>query len=220
MPAHFGRTRRGRAVLALAFGRICLLLGAMGRAITAAEVQTRDTVGLARWLLGKALVRTRGRRETALLITEVEAYDTERDLACHASRGRTARTETLYHAGGVWYVYFVYGMHHMLNLVTGPEGYPAAVLVRGLETIRGPGRITKALGIGRRFNGMEAGPETGLHLEDRGVHVPRRSIRATPRIGVEYAGPKWAGKPWRFYIEAPTLNPREACPWPSGIPRP
>jgi DNA-3-methyladenine glycosylase len=161
------------------------------------------------------------------MITEVEAYDSERDLACHASKGRTPRTDTLYHSGGVWYVYFVYGMHHMLNLVTGPEGYPAAVLVRGLDSIRGPGRITKALGIGRKFNGIEAAPETGLHLEDRGVEIPRRSIRATPRIGVDYAGPRWAGKRWRFFIEGetvaagrvPILYPKAACPLPSGIPR-
>lgn len=173
----------------------------MGRVITAAEVQSQDTVGIARWLLGKALVRTRGATTRALLITEVEAYDSEKDLACHASRGRTARTETLYRCGGVWYVYFVYGKHHMLNLVTGPEGYPAAVLIRGLDSICGPGRITKALNIGRNLNGVEASPETGLHLEDLGIDIPPRMIRASPRIGVDYAGPRWAGKPWRFFVE-------------------
>jgi DNA-3-methyladenine glycosylase len=173
----------------------------MGRVIRAAEVRSNDTVGIARWLLGKALVRTRGRTRRVLLITEVEAYDSERDLACHACKGRTPRTDTLYRAGGVWYVYFVYGMHHMLNLVTGPEGHPAAVLIRGLISISGPGRITKALAIGRKFNGIGALPRAGLHLEDLGLRVPRSIIRATPRIGVEYAGPLWAGKLWRFCLD-------------------
>jgi len=183
----------------------------MGRVITAAQVQSQDTVGIARWLLGKALVRTRGATARSLLITEVEAYDSEQDLACHASRGRTPRTETLYRAGGIWYVYFVYGMHHMLNLVTGPEGHPAAVLIRGLDSIRGPGRITRALKIGRNLNGIGATPEAGLHLEDRGIDFARRSIRATPRIGVEYAGPRWAGKRWRFFVEPGKVAARNAA---------
>jgi DNA-3-methyladenine glycosylase len=173
----------------------------MARIITAAEVQSRDTIGLARWMLGKALVRTHASGQSSALITEVEAYDSEKDLACHASKGRTPRTDTLYLAGGVWYVYFVYGMHHMLNLVTGPKDYPAAVLIRGLETVSGPGRLTKALGIDRSLNRIVAGPETGLHLEDPGADIPRKLIRSSPRIGVDYAGPRWAGKLWRFYLD-------------------
>jgi DNA-3-methyladenine glycosylase len=172
----------------------------MGRIIQPREVRGRGTVRLARWLLGKALVRTRRGRKESFLITEVEAYDSERDLACHASKGRTSRTETLYMAGGVWYVYFVYGMHHMLNLVTGPEGYPAAVLIRGLESISGPGRITRALGIDRRLNRLAADKSSGLHLEDIGYDVPRRFVRSSPRIGVDYAGPLWSGKKWRFNL--------------------
>lgn len=174
----------------------------MGRIIQAREVRSRGTVRLARWLLGKELVRTRGGRREAFLITEVEAYDSERDLACHASKGRTPRTETLYLAGGVWYVYLVYGMHHMLNLVTGPKGHPAAVLIRGLDPVSGPGRLTKALGIDKRLNGAAAGRASGLHLEDPGVPVPRSRIRSSPRVGVDYAGPFWAAKPWRFQLVA------------------
>jgi len=170
----------------------------MGRVITAAEVQSPGTVGLARWLIGKTLVSTRGARRVAVRITEVEAYHTERDLACHASKGRTPRTETLYGAGGIWYVYFVYGMHHMLNLVTGPKGQPSAVLIRGVESVSGPGRVTRALGIDMSFNRAAAAPSSGLHLEDDGVDIPRRLIRSSPRIGVDYAGPVWAGKRWRF----------------------
>jgi DNA-3-methyladenine glycosylase len=183
----------------------------VGRIITAEQVQSPDTVGLARWLLGKELVRTRGGRERTLRITEVEAYDSERDLACHASRGRTPRTETLYLAGGVWYVYFVYGMHHMLNLVTGPEGRPAAVLIRGLDTLSGPGRLTRALGIDLSLNRSAARPESGLHLEDAGVDIPKRLIRASPRVGVDYAGPLWAGKLWRFSLDPAAVAGRGAA---------
>jgi DNA-3-methyladenine glycosylase len=184
----------------------------MGRIIQAKEVRSRDTVRLARWLLGKALVRTRGTRRESFLITEVEAYDSERDLACHASKGRTPRTETLYLAGGVWYVYFVYGMHHMLNLVTGPEGYPAAVLIRGVEAIAGPGRVAKALGIDKLINRAAAHRASGLHLEDPGIVVPRNRIRASPRVGVDYAGPHWAGKLWRFHLVPAPEKARKPAP--------
>lgn len=91
----------------------------------------------------------------------------------------------------------------MLNLVVGPTDWPAAVLIRGLEGLSGPGRLTKALGIDRRLNGAVAEPATGLWIEDRGVRLPRGSIAATPRIGVDYAGPIWAAKPWRFVLTKP-----------------
>ncbi len=175
----------------------------MSQIIPAERWQRRSTVAHARDLLGKYLVRTGEAGATAHLITEVEAYDGERDLACHAARGRTARTGVLYEPGGVWYVYLCYGMHEMLNLVVGPRDWPAAVLIRGVDGITGPGRLTKALGIGRGLNATAALAATGLHLEDRGVWVPRSLIRATPRIGVDYAGPVWAAKPWRF-----TFDPR------------
>ena len=181
----------------------------MARLITQAELRSADPVALARWLLGKALVRTAGNRRTVHLITEVEAYDGERDLACHASKGRTARTDVLYRSGGIWYVYLCYGVHEMLNLVTGPADHPAAVLIRGVSGIAGPGRLTKRLQIDRRLNGLPAHPESGLHLEDTGLDVPRRRITAGPRVGVDYAGPVWAGKPWRFSIDADAI--------PSGI---
>ena len=163
----------------------------------------RATLAQARNLLGKYLVGPAGE---ARMITEVEAYDGERDLACHARAGRTRRTEVLYGAGGVWYVYLCYGVHEMLNLVVGPRDWPAAVLIRGVEGCQGPGRLTRALGINRRHNGTAVHPAGGTWIEDRGVRVPRRLVRATPRIGVDYAGPVWAGKPWRFYFDPAALR--------------
>jgi DNA-3-methyladenine glycosylase len=181
----------------------------MGRIIKAKALRTKKTVVLARWLLGKHLVRrlADGRTE-ARLITEVEAYHGERDLACHARAGRTRRTEVMYAAGGRWYVYLCYGIHEMLNLVTGPRDWPAAVLIRGVDGIAGPGRLTKTLAINRRLNGAVAARKNGLWLEDRGVRVPRRLVRATPRVGVAYAGPVWSEKPWRFTFDATALKPR------------
>lgn len=162
---------------------------------------------MARALIGKYLVRRRADgREEARAIVEVEAYDGERDLACHARSGRTARTEVMYREGGVWYVYLCYGVHEMLNLVVGPRDWPAAVLIRGVEGIVGPGRLTKRLEIGRTLNGAAAAPASGLWIEDRGLRVPRGAVKATPRIGVDYAGPVWAAKRWRFVWERATAS--------------
>ena len=172
----------------------------MNRIVKAKAFRSEITVAIARSLLGKHLVRATFRGAEARMITEVEAYDGERDLACHARRGRTTRNAVMYEPGGVWYVYLCYGVHEMLNLVTGPRGYPAAVLIRGVEGARGPGRLTKALGIGRELNGAACSPESGLWIEDRGVRVPPGGIEATPRIGVDYAGHVWAAKPWRFVL--------------------
>lgn len=171
---------------------------------------SRATLSHARCLLGKVLVRHQGGRESVHVITEVEAYIGERDLACHASRGRTARTEVLYGPPGHWYVYLVYGMHEMLNLVTGPEDWPSAILIRGVEGIAGPGRVTRSLRIDRALNSRAAAPSSGLHIEDRGIRVPDRRVTRTPRIGVDYAGPVWAAKQWRFIVKPAdfTRDPR------------
>ncbi len=175
----------------------------MPRAVKAKSLQNTRTVALARGLVGKVLARQRpGGRVERHRITEVEAYDGESDLACHASKGRTPRTEVLYRPGGVWYVYLCYGIHEMVNLVTGPAGYPAAVLIRGVEGISGPGRLTKQLAIGRQLNGVAATRASGLWIEDDGFVVPAGALRTGPRIGVDYAGAEWAGKPWRFWMEA------------------
>jgi DNA-3-methyladenine glycosylase len=168
--------------------------------------EERDTVVVARALLGKLMVTadaSGGLRR--FRICETEACHGEADLACHASRGRTARTEVMYAPGGVWYVFLCYGIHEMFNLVTGPAGQPSAVLIRGVEGITGPGRLTRALGITRRFNGKPAARAAGLWLEDDGWRPPQRAVQATPRIGVDYAG-AWAEKPWRFYYSPAKTN--------------
>jgi DNA-3-methyladenine glycosylase len=173
-------------------------------------LQQKKTVALARWLLGKHLVRRRpDGLEVARMIVETEAYDGERDQACHARAGRTKRTEVMYGPGGVWYVYLCYGIHEMLNLVVGPANYPAAILIRGVEGAVGPGRVTKTLAIDRTLNAAAATDDSsGLWLEDRGVHVPRRVIETTPRIGIDYAGPIWTAKHWRFTFDPRALTTR------------
>ncbi len=178
----------------------------MRRVLKPHEFQGQWTVKLARWLLGKALVRTSPEGRQVYLICEVEAYDGERDLACHASKGRTTRTENMYRPGGTWYVYLCYGVHEMLNLVTGPADYPAAVLIRGVKDVIGPGRLTKQLQIDRRLNGKVAIPSSGLHLEDHGITLTSRMIKSGPRVGVDYAGPVWASKAWRFSCDPVALD--------------
>jgi DNA-3-methyladenine glycosylase len=154
---------------------------------------------VARGLLGKFLVTREGGRERAAFITEVEAYTGPHDKACHAWQGRTKRNEPMYGPPGHWYVYLCYGMHRMLNIVTGEEGYPAAVLIRGVESAMGPGRLSKQLGIDARYNSLPATRRSGLWIEDRGKVIPHDSIVRTQRIGVDYAG-VWATKPYRFLI--------------------
>jgi DNA-3-methyladenine glycosylase len=176
----------------------------MGQVIKAKQLRAVGAVDGARWLVGKYLVRQLADAPPeARMITEAEAYDGECDLACHARAGRTQRTAPLYEAGGIWYVYLCYGIHEMLNLVVGSPDWPAAILIRGVDGIAGPGRVTKRLAINRALNGLPAKPSTGLWLEDRGVLVPDKCIHATPRIGVDYAGSIWATKPWRFVLHDP-----------------
>ena len=156
---------------------------------------------VARDLLGAWLVVSAADgRLTRHLVFETEAYLGAHDLACHGSRGLTKRNATMFGPAGRWYVYLCYGMHWMLNIVTGKEGVPAAVLIRGVGEHVGPGRLTKALGIDRSFDGRPASGRAGLWLETGGIAVPRRLIERTPRIGVGYAG-EWAEKPLRFVVD-------------------
>jgi len=157
-------------------------------------------------LLGKFLVRRFRGKERACLITEVEAYDGPGDLACHGAKGRTKRNEVMFGEAGRWYVYLVHGLYSMLNIITGSQGYPAGILVRGVEGIEGPGRLTKALHIGRALNGKKAVKKGGLWIEDRGFKVRSSQIKRTPRIGVDYAGKVWVKKPYRFILKVKKIN--------------
>jgi len=160
----------------------------------------RPVLKVAKNLIGKYLVRRYRGKAQAYMITEVEAYDGEKDKACHASRGKTERNKIMFGEAGHFYVYFVYGMHWMLNIVTGERNYPAAILIRGVEGINGPGRICKQLHINKIINGKVASQVTGLWFEDRGIKISSREIKRTPRIGVAYAK-EWADKPYRFYLD-------------------
>jgi len=152
---------------------------------------------VARDLLGRTLVRRFKGKRIALTVTETEAYLGSHDLASHAARGRTARTETMYGPPGTLYVYLVYGLHWMLNVVTEPVGYPAAVLIRGAGHLSGPGRLASAIHIDAALNGKHAASHSGLWFE---TGEEAGSVIATPRIGVDYAGPRWSSRKLRFVL--------------------
>jgi len=160
----------------------------------------RSTITVSKELIGKYLVRNVRGREYAYMIIETEAYDGFEDKASHAYRGKTKRNEIMFQDAGKIYVYLTYGMHFMLNIVTGKEEYPAAVLIRGVEGITGPGRITKALKINKSLNAKLLNKNSGLWIEDRGVKIKKEDIIKTPRIGINYAE-EWKDKPYRFLLE-------------------
>jgi DNA-3-methyladenine glycosylase len=157
----------------------------------------RGAETVARDLIGCYLVRKRGQKLFKHRITETEAYTGPHDLACHAARGRTMRTEPMFGPAGTLYVYLVYGMHWMLNVVTEPINYPAAVLIRSVDTITGPGRLTKTLGITGALNNRAAAVRNGIWFV-KDDHLDPLQVVRTKRIGVEYAGPIWSPKPYRF----------------------
>ena len=150
---------------------------------------------LAPALLGKILCRQTSAGIIRRRITETECYFGEEDTACHAHKGRTDRTDVMYGEGGRAYVYLCYGIHSLLNLVTGPEGHPEAVLIRGVEGISGPGRVTKQMQIDRSLNRALLVPKNGLWLEDDG-YVP--TFVTDRRVGIDYAAKEDRERPWRF----------------------
>lgn len=163
------------------------------------DFYTKDVLDVAPALLGKLLCRkAEGGEVMKYRITETEAYRGEDDTACHASKGKTSRTSVMWDKGGTVYVYLCYGMHNMLNIVTGAKGEPQAVLVRGIETADGPGKLTKKLSIERRHNGADVVFSDELWIEDDGF-IPE-NINTSPRIGIDYADEKDRLRPWRFYI--------------------
>ncbi len=177
----------------------------MVKILTSKYFSNPDTVRVARSLIGKFLVVDDGMKR-AYMITEVEAYDGFNDKASHAHRGKTVRNAPMFGAPSTWYVYLVYGMHWMLNIVTGPRDYPAAILIRGVYGVSGPGTLTRLIGINGSYNNQISGKKSRLWIEDRNITVPTRAIKSTPRIGVSYAG-AWAKKPYRFLLVD------DACMW-------
>ncbi|MCB0502672.1 MAG: DNA-3-methyladenine glycosylase [Bacteroidetes bacterium] len=183
-----------------------------------------DVVGIARALLGKVLYTNIEDRLTAGIIVETEAYH-ENEKACHAYNGRrTKRTAMLFVKGGKAYVYLCYGIHHLFNVVTGPEDVGQAVLIRGVMPYEGievmmerrkmdrvqpnlssgPGTLSKALGITTNFNATDLQSDL-IWIEDKDIYIPSSDIVSTPRIGVNYAG-KDALLPWRFLIDADQIQ--------------
>ena len=171
----------------------------------------RPTVTVARSLVGKYLVRAIEGRILAGKIVEVEAYVGPKDKACHASKGRTQRTDVMFGPAGVAYVYLIYGMYHCLNVVTEREEFPSAILIRAIELegklIDGPGRLCRALEIDRGLNRADLTEGESLWFEDRGVVLKRGELGAHARIGVDYAG-AWAKKLWRFRLRSAAASAR------------
>lgn len=167
----------------------------------------RRADSVARELLGCWLIVQRANQhQEKHRIFEAEAYLGPQDLACHGRMGPTRRNRTMFGPAGYWYVYLCYGMHWMLNVVTGREGLPAAVLLRGVGETEGPGRLTKMLGVTKQYDGKRLEPISGLWIE-RGDGVPRRQIQRTPRIGVSYAK-HWADKPLRYLVNPSIFDSR------------
>lgn len=163
------------------------------------EYFLQQALFLAQNLLGKYLVRVFDNGETQkYIISETEAYIGEEDLACHASKGRTKRTEIMYEEGGKVYVYLIYGKHWLLNIVTGEKNCPQAVLIRGVQGCSGPGRVGKLLELDKSFYGEDLVSSYRIWIEDSLI---KPSYISTPRIGIEYAGDIWKNKPWRFILD-------------------
>ncbi|WP_456418436.1 DNA-3-methyladenine glycosylase [Thiolapillus sp.] len=178
----------------------------------------RDAVTVARDLLGKSLLRSHGGEILGGIIVETEAYLGEEDSACHAAKGRTPRTQVMYGAAGHYYVYLIYGMYHMLNIVTGAQDHPQAVLIRALRPVRGmgimqelrggvaekrlcdgPGKLCQALAIDRELNARPV-ESSALWLNDAPSPGEKR-IMAAPRVGIGYASEEDQRRLWRFVLQ-------------------
>jgi len=176
----------------------------------------RPTLTVARELIGARLVRILDGIKYVGLITETEAYISEKDLACHCKAGLTPRTAPMFGEPGYAYVYFTYGNHWMLNAVTEREGFPAAVLIRAIQPMEGvelmserrsgrdtfgPGKLTQALGITKSENTADlTETASGLWIE-AGVKVPNSRVTKSPRVGLNNTPEPWLSKPWRFKVK-------------------
>ena len=176
---------------------------------------TQPTLTVARGLLGARLVRILDGVRLAGIIAETEAYIGEEDLGCHAKSGKTKRNAVMYGPPGHAYVYFTYGNHWMLNVVTEHAGFPAAVLIRAIQSIEGieiilqrrsgrdtlgPGKLAQALGIEGALNGADlCTQDTGLWIE-AGTPVPEENVITGPRVGLFTTPEPWKSIPWRFRV--------------------
>lgn len=157
----------------------------------------QKTLKAAKALVGCYLCRKIEGKTERYLVTETEAYIGPQDLASHSSKGRTKRTEVMYMEPGTIYIYMIYGMYFLLNIVTEEKDYPAAILIRGAGDIVGPGRLGRTLEIDLKLNNKKAVPENGLWFEPTDTKV---KVRKSKRVGVDYAGPVWAEKEYRFTL--------------------
>lgn len=164
----------------------------------------RDTLKIARDLLGCFFVCRRGKKIIKGIIVETEAYIGEKDLACHASRGRTPRTEIMYGEAGRAYIYFIYGMYFCFNIVTEKKDFPAAVLIRAIKIenidfkkTNGPGKLCKFLKINQKLNGLDITKKDKIWIEKKTKNF---KIYKSKRIGIDYAG-HCKHYLWRFYVK-------------------
>ena len=194
---------------------LCALGDLSGKFPLSCNFYNRPTLTVARELIGARLVRILDGVKLVGIISETEAYISQKDLACHAKAGRTARTAVMFGEPGHAYVYFTYGNHWMLNAVTEREGFPAAVLIRAIQPIEGadimsarrsgrdtfgPGKLTQAMGITKSENGVDLTETTsGLWIE-AGVKIPNSLVTKGPRVGLNNTPEPWSSKPWRFLV--------------------
>lgn len=156
----------------------------------------RDVLDVAPELVGKLIVRQLDEKTVIKVrITETEAYRGTEDKACHASKGLTQRTKTLYGKPGTIYVYLCYGMHYLMNVVTEKEGIPQAVLFRCGENFNGPAKLTKALQVDKSFNNESFVGNSRIWIYDDGY---KPKLRTDKRVGIDYATQEWINKQWRF----------------------
>lgn len=158
----------------------------------------RPCLEVARDLVGKVLVHRLDDQELRLRISETEAYCGEADTACHAHKGRTKRTEVLYADAGTVYIYLCYGVHWLLNIVTGDAEDPQAVLIRACVDAPGPGRLTKAMKINGALNRSSVCQGDALWIEDDGLSC---NVTTAKRVGIGYASQEDQDKPWRFIMQ-------------------
>lgn len=162
------------------------------------EIYAMRAYELAPYLLGKLLCRRTPDGIKRARICETECYFGEDDTACHAHKGKTPRTKTLYEEGGIAYVYLCYGIHSLLNVVSGEKDFPEAVLIRGVEGAVGPGRVTKLLEIDRELNGASFVDSDEIWIEDDGFSS---SYHTDKRVGIDYADKEDREKLWRFILD-------------------